>query len=363
MTNDLKSDELGEGFWLNPPIPTKPSEAISPSLPESLINESSPPCKSGVARPWFEVVLPHEWIFGTFLLLTGLRLLVHGGAAVTWSYLFLGCWLAGVGLVFWSARNLTPARWRVRLLFYPVAMGLAFYALGNAVPLLDNPKVDRLLLAWDRALVGETPSVAWESWLRPWLEDLTMSSYLFFFFYLIAVPGSYCVKDLRLFRKCMIGLFVLYGVAFMGYTVLPAGGPHRWMTFGTPLQGWVLDWTLKPVNQASNSVDVFPSVHVAASLYLLLFDWRHARRRFWLALLPCAILWFSTLYLRFHYFVDVLAGIAVAVAGWWMAQRFEAETRGQPMLSAEINGPHPQRQRPVDYSLGEAPGLQNRSFP
>jgi membrane-associated phospholipid phosphatase len=125
----------------------------------------------------------------------------------------------------------------------------------------------------------------------------------------------------------------------MGYTVLPAGGPHRWMTFASPLHGWLLEWTLKPVNGVSNSVDAFPSVHLAATLYLLLFDWQHARRRFWWVLLPCLLLWFSTLYLRFHYFVDLLAGAATALAGWWMAERYAAATDAQPMLASEFNQP------------------------
>ena len=165
---------------------------------------------------------------------------------------------------------MTPWRWRVRLLFYPVAMGISFYALGVAVPLLGHAKVDGLLLGWDRALVGETPSVAWEPWLKPRLDDLAMAGYLFFFYYLIAGPGRYCLRDVRLFRKCMVGLFTMYGLAFTGYTVMPAGGPHRYLTFATPLHGpWLLDWTIKTVNRASNSVDVFPSVHLAATLYLL----------------------------------------------------------------------------------------------
>jgi membrane-associated phospholipid phosphatase len=164
-----------------------------------------------------------------------------------------------------------------------------------------------------------------------------MAGYLFFFYYLIAGPGYYCVRDVRLFRKCMVGLFTLYGLAFMSYTVLPAGGPHRWMTFQTPLHGpWLLDWTLKTVNQGSNSVDVFPSVHLAASFYLLLFDWKHWRRRFWLLLLPCLLLWFSTLYLRFHYFVDELAGMAAALAGWWMAEKYAAATNRQSKFANEV---------------------------
>ena len=285
-------------------------------------------------------VLPHEWIFGGFLLLTGLRLLVHGGVASLWSLVFLGCWLAGVAVFFWAERNPTPWRWRVRLLFYPASMGISFYAMGVAIPLLGIGKVDALLLACDCALLGQTPAVAWESWLQPWAEDVAMACYVFFFYYLVAGPGRYCLENLRLFRQCIVGLFTMYGLAFMGYTVLPAGGPWRCMNFTTPLHGpWLLDWLLPPVNAGSNAVDVFPSVHVSATLFLLMFDWRHARRRFWWYLLPCLVLWFSTLYLRFHYFVDLLAGVAVALAGWWMANKYEAATAGQPMFASEINAP------------------------
>jgi membrane-associated phospholipid phosphatase len=295
-------------------------------------------------------VLPHEWVFGTFLLLTGVRLFLHGGAARAWSSVFLGCLLGGVVVFFWAERNLTPGRWRVRLLYYPAAMGVSFFAMGVAVPLLGYPKVDWLLLQWDRALVGETPAVAWELWLRPWTEDWAMAGYLFFFYYLIVGPGYYCIWHIRLFRKCMVGLFTLYGLAFMGYTVLPAGGPHRWMTFQTPLHGpWLLDWTINPLNHGSNSVDVFPSIHLAASLYLLLFDWRHRLRRFWWFLVPCVLLWFSTLYLRFHYFVDVLAGIVVALAGWWMAEVYEASTSSQPMFATVKESPTNGR---ADSTLG-----------
>ena len=291
-------------------------------------------------RAMLAAMLPHEWIFGAYLLLTGLRLFVHGGAARPWAFLFFGCVLASIAVFFWAERNLTPWRWRARLLFYPCAMGVSFYAMGVAVPLLGNPQADTLLLGWDRALLGDTPAVAWEPWLRPWAEDVAMAGYLFFFYYLIAGPGFYCIRDLRLFRKCIVGLFTMYGLAFMGYTVLPAGGPWRWMHFVTPLRGpWLLDRTLGPVNAGSNGVDVFPCVHLAATLYLLLFDWRHARRRFWWCLLPCVVLWFSTLYLRFHYFVDLLAGAAVAMAGWWMAGKYGAAAKGRPMFSAEINDP------------------------
>jgi membrane-associated phospholipid phosphatase len=53
-------------------------------------------------------------------------------------------------------------------------------------------------------------------------------------------------------------------------------------------------------------------LHVAASAFLLFFDMKWNRRRFWLCLIPCAGIWFSTVYLRYHYFADILAGFAAA---------------------------------------------------
>jgi hypothetical protein len=268
-------------------------------------------------------ILPHEWIFGTFLLLTGLRLVAHGGAALCWSFAFFVCLAAAIVLFVWTEQSPTAMRWRIRLLFYPAAMGISFYAMGKAIPLLGLPPADGLLLHWDHVLLGYTPSVAWEPFLRPWAVDLAMGGYLFFFYYLIGGPGHYCLHDLRLFRQCIVGLFTLYGLAFMGYTVLPAAGPHVYMLFKTPLQGsWLFNWTIAPVNAGSNGFDAFPSIHVAASLYLLLFDWQHWRRRFWCFLVPCVVLWISTMYLRFHYFVDLLAAVVLAVASWAMAVQY-----------------------------------------
>jgi hypothetical protein len=65
------------------------------------------------------------------------------------------------------------------------------------------------------------------------------------------------------------------------------------------------------VNSGSNGADVFPSLHFAVSFYLLIFDWWHARSRFLDLSRPVhCILWSSTVLLRFHYFVDLIGGLA-----------------------------------------------------
>ena len=56
----------------------------------------------------------------------------------------------------------------------------------------------------------------------------------------------------------------------------------------------------------------------------LVYAWRFLRPWFW-ALLPFVVgLWVSTIYLRHHYFVDLVAGWALAPVAVWLAPRVDA---------------------------------------
>lgn len=277
-------------------------------------------------------VLPHEWAFGGFLALMAVRLALGVGLTSACTWVFLAYTLICVAVVFWSGPQPTPSRWRIRLLWYPAAMGLTFYTLAPAVHLLGIPMADVRLAVWDHALLGFEPAQALASLHLPWLTDILVVAYLFFFYVLIFGPAYYCLHHLALFRACFVGLFTTYALGFLGYTLLPAGGPHLAMTQLPPLAGGALSRLMLPVvNHGSNGVDVFPSIHVAASLYLLMFDARHYRRRFWWLLLPCIALWFSTVYLRYHYVVDVLGGVVIALAGIGIARLYQRSTRAQTL--------------------------------
>jgi hypothetical protein len=285
-------------------------------------------------------LLPHECVFGFFLVLTWARLVVRAGPFSPSSLAFLGCLLTSIGVILWAGRRPTPWRWRVRLLLYPALMGVSFYTIPSAIALLKVPHTDALLVRWEHALLCEKINRMMQSWEQPQFTDAMMLAYVFFFYYLIAGPAYYCIRDWPRFRQCFTGLFTVYGLGFIGYTVWPAGGPHRFLEFTQPLAGGWLTRLAKPIlDDFSNRVDAFPSIHVAVSLYLLVFDAWHYRRRFWRLLAPCIALWVSTVYLRYHYLVDVFAGMALAGIGIWVAasyERFNLKTLGitQPVKAA-----------------------------
>ena len=265
-------------------------------------------------------VLPHEVAFTGFLLITWIRLVAQGAVLTLPANAFLIFVAGSAGVIAWANRRPTPARWRIRLLYYPAIMGLSFYYLAPGMALLETPNADALLTAWDIGLLGGSLSAACQGFATRWLTDVMMGAYLFYFIYLVGGPGTYCVRDLPRFRLCMVGLFTVHGLGFLGYTIWPAAGPHLHLTFERPLLGsWFTELVTPLVNGGSNGVDVFPSLHFAVSLYLLGFDWCFNRRRFWWVLGPCVALWVSTIYLRYHYFVDLLAGAALTVVGWTVA--------------------------------------------
>ena len=58
----------------------------------------------------------------------------------------------------------------------------------------------------------------------------------------------------------------------------------------------------------SSGFDVFASLHVTLTCVLLAHDWVGVRRRFWVMVGPVAGMVVSTVYFRYHYGLDVLAG-------------------------------------------------------
>lgn len=269
-------------------------------------------------------LLAHEWLFGAYMLAMALGLLAVSGlfAANTLSY--LAGLLVAAGLVALTARFPGNATWRARLLFYPLAMNVYFQLMREAVPTLHPVKLDDALRRIDRLLLPDTPSLLLQPLVTPWATELFSTCYILFFPYLLFSLIAYFSGELDRLRAFTVGLFSLYGLGFLGYVLVPAGGPYLALTgeFTDSLVGGpITEWNATLVRMGSSGVDVFPSLHVAVSSFLLGFDFRHKRWRFWAYLLPCIGLWLSTLYLRYHYLIDMLAGFALAALALWLAER------------------------------------------
>jgi hypothetical protein len=213
--------------------------------------------------------------------------------------------------------------------FLAVGMNVSYQAMAGAVPALREVRFDNQLLAIDRLLLGETWSVPLQHVASPWLTELFSLCYIFFMPLLYFSLLRYFFKQRELLGEFYAGLFTVYGLGFLGYLLVPAAGPwlaHADLFTVTLSGGPVTQLNNAMVVQGSNRVDVWPSLHCAVSAFILGFSWRHHRTEFIYLLLPVAGLWVSTLYLRYHYFIDILCGFALALFALYESRRYSTIT-------------------------------------
>ena len=191
-----------------------------------------------LVRRW--PLLPHEILFGIFLITTWIRLGIAAGFASNAALLYATLIASNVALIVLCESRETSLRWRCRLLFYPVALNILFSHLKVVIPSIHPQRMDAVLQQIDSALVGTNLSLRLETIAHPFLTEILSGCYLLFFPYLAFCLISYLLEDLEVFKKLIVGLFSLYGLGFLGYTLVPAEGPYLAMAqqFHIPLTGW-----------------------------------------------------------------------------------------------------------------------------
>lgn len=261
----------------------------------------------------------HEACFALFAAVAWARFALGLGPASPDALLYLGLLLGGLALVAAGPALASDIGGKLRLAFYPVALVAAYLNMGHALARMGAPLRDDALLRLDRLLVGTTPGRLLQPLVHPALTDVLSLCYGLFIPYLATSLVWYFLQDLPVARRFFAGLLGLYFVGFLGNLLVPARGPYVALAglFTVPLGGGpITKANATLVALGSSHVDAFPSLHCAASAFILAFDHRHSRRRFRLFLVPVVGLWLSTLYLRFHYLVDLLAGFALAALVW-----------------------------------------------
>jgi membrane-associated phospholipid phosphatase len=244
------------------------------------------------------------------------------------------------------AFRLWPASWVVKALreTIPFLVCILIYTnLHDTIGFVNPHDVHHFLIALDREIFGVQPSVWAERFITPGRTELMSFLYLSF---LWIAPAVSLVLLLRRrfsqFRTATLGVIVCFYMGYFLYLVFPAAPPRLVLVyeFKKNLMGYpgllssfsAKAFALLPVDSRA----AFPSLHAAVSLLVLVYAWRFARLLFYV-LLPFVIgLWVSTIYLRHHYFVDLVAGWALAPAAYLLAPRLDAWwTRRQRALGFE----------------------------
>ena len=202
---------------------------------------------------------------------------------------------------------------------------LMYYSLwGDATHLLVPLDRDQALIALDQKLFGFQASVAIQRFITPGLTSWMDFAY---FYHVLNIPIVACfiyiVRPRARFREMMSGLMVVCFFGLLGYLLVPAIGPEYTLRaqYTVPLNQplAVFNRQVEFMDFARIRRDVFPSMHVAISFVVWLYALRNSRRLFWILSPLVLSLWVSTIYLRYHYLIDCVAGLLLAPPCYWLA--------------------------------------------
>jgi len=217
----------------------------------------------------------------------------------------------------------------------PFGYCLAIYTnLHDTVHFANPNDIHDTLIAIDQWLFGVQPCVWSQQFIRPWLTEFFSFCYMIFFLFAPAVAVVlYFSKKKREFRETLVTVILCFYCGYLLYIIFPAAPPRLTLIHmysvgfdGTPLAS-IAEKAINILPRESRCA--FPSLHSAVTLLSLIFAWKYTRLTFWLMLPFCIGLFLSTIYLRHHYVIDLLAGWAFMIPvliyipkfdRWWQHQ-------------------------------------------
>ena len=273
----------------------------------------------------------HDIIYFSYLGIIFLILLVSGVILGhhprPWPLILFHLAIAAIGFALRRAPLVYdhPITWLIRW-WYPTLMFLfCFQMLGEMIHIIQPEFLDPAMVTADRALFGRMLTPWMQQAANPWLTEFMYFCYTAFYLFIpgVGIPlymrwyrerTDTALLDFRQFITATV--FVFY-FCFLHFLLTPVGGP----VFFDGYPGPVLELAGGPITSFERWLfghgtivgGAFPSSHVAVAIVVAAFAVRfRVAPRFWA---PLSVgLAVSTIYNGYHYGVDVIYGLVVAVA-------------------------------------------------
>ena len=291
-----------------------------------------------------------EWVVVAYTLLTLALILFTWTKQPDPAPMLWGRFQATVSmLALWGVYRMLPCRLTMfcRVLLQVAMLSWWYpdtYELNRIFPNLDHH-----FAAFEQSLFGCQPALLFsERWTSPVWSELMYMSYSSYFLLVVLITLHYFIYHYNEFLRTA---FVLLGSFFLFYVIfiaLPVTGPqYYYLAAGLEnirqgvfpdvgsyfmthdemmtMPGYSGGWFYHIIEQAHATGErptaAFPSSHVGVTTVLLLLAFRSRSRSLqWFIATMLVLMCFSTVYIRAHYAIDVVAGLAAGIVFYFILQ-------------------------------------------
>lgn len=293
---------------------------------------------------YFLPLTPADVVSLVFLsLLTLLNILFFSRVQYAGLLIIINCIVSfGIILLTYKAQEkntkllITLHRWY----YYPFIL-FVFKEIYLMLRQIHPHDYDTLLIAIDRWIFGVDPTVWLSQFAHPLLTELLQWAYFsYYFLFIILGYELYRRYDLETFDRA--AFFIVYGfyLSYLGYFLLPAVGPrftlHDFYAINEELPGLWLTPFMRDFINAGESIsfslpnaieyvqrDVFPSGHTQLTLVVVYLSHRYRIATRWVLTGIALLLIISTVYLRYHYVIDLVGGALFFVLTIWSGKHIQ----------------------------------------
>jgi membrane-associated phospholipid phosphatase len=226
--------------------------------------------------------------------------------------------IVGAAVVIFEIKRPNPTSWIFRNWYPLLYVASCYKEMANVFPLVRGVNFDQPLADLDQRLWGLQPGVWLARIQSPLFTEILQWIYTLFVPAVLLVPIILWSKrrytDFH-YYSFLIGLGYL--ASYLGYVIWPARGPRFLLKDfdHLPLHGmWLFEGMQSTLDRLESvAYDAFPSGHTEITILAwwstlkLSKTWFGAYSAYTLGII------FATVYLRYHYTVDVFAGAVLAV--------------------------------------------------
>jgi membrane-associated phospholipid phosphatase len=231
--------------------------------------------------------------------------------------------IAGIVVIVLAARCVSQSPstgpiWIFRHWYPLLYVACCYREMAMIIAGIRHNHTDQALAAIDYAIWGVYPTVWLERLYTPAFTEFLQIIYTLFLPVALLVPFVIWRQKRYIEFRYMAFLLALgFLVSYLGYLAVPAHGPRFLLADmqHLPLKGlWLFNSMQSTLNRLEQDhYDCFPSGHTELTILACWLSRSISKRLFWVYFLYTLCIVFATVYLRYHYTVDLLAGVMVAL--------------------------------------------------
>ncbi len=226
--------------------------------------------------------------------------------------------------------------WRQLHLWYLVPfVFIIFKELYYIIDPIRGIIYDDYLILIDRFIFRTDPTIALYQIANPYLTELLQIVYGTFFF-LPVILGVDLIRQKKSEEFNYSAFIIVFGfcISFIGYLLVPAIGPrftlHNFEMNNIELPGLFITDFLREIVNSGESIpsgtinpamivqrDAFPSGHTQMTLLVMYLSVKFGSKLKWFFIINGTLLIFATVYLRYHYVIDLIGGLFFMIFTLW----------------------------------------------